>query len=204
MAFRPSAVMFPPDEILWCLNTHVAHKLPSGGFAPHPRVNIAHTVVLRQGSLAAWFFTSIKDGSVKKKKRPNLMISNVIDHFCRHRPPEMADMPVAFFVAYESEKTHDPVRSIKYIMANELEVRCSQKMSSFVSIIMQYSQSCVFCRVSCALLMRLPLPRSQDFCSSGLILPPATITSCIAYGHPPQSRSHFATLFKHYISNQII
>ena len=115
--------MFPPDEILWCLNTHVAHKLPSGGFAPHPRVNIAHTVVLRQGILAAWFFTSIKDGSVKKKKRPNLIISNVIDHFCRHRPPEMADMPVAFFVAYESEKTHDPVRSIKYIMANELEVR---------------------------------------------------------------------------------
>lgn len=55
--------MFPPDEILWLLNTHVSHKLPSGSFAPHPRVNISHTVVLRQGILAAWFFTSVKDGS---------------------------------------------------------------------------------------------------------------------------------------------
>jgi hypothetical protein len=55
--------MFPPDEILWLLNTHVSHKLPSGSFAPHPRVNIPHTVVLRQGILAAWFFTSVKDGS---------------------------------------------------------------------------------------------------------------------------------------------
>ena len=34
-------------------------------------------------------------------------------------------MPVAFFVAYESERIQDPVRSIKYIMANELEVRIS-------------------------------------------------------------------------------
>jgi hypothetical protein len=118
--------MFPPDEVLWCLNTHVGHKLPSGGFAPHPRVNIAHTVVLRQGILAAWFFTSIKDGTVKKKKRPNLIVSQVLDHFCRPRPPEMADMPVAFFVAYESDKSQDPVRSIKYIMANELEVQCCQ------------------------------------------------------------------------------
>jgi hypothetical protein len=116
--------MFPPDEMLWCLNMHVAHKLPSGGFAPHPRVSIAHTVVLRQGILAAWFFTSVKDGSIKKKKRQNLIISNIIDHFCRARPPEMADMPVAFFVAYESDKIEDPVRNIKYIMANELEVAC--------------------------------------------------------------------------------
>jgi hypothetical protein len=115
--------MFLPDEMLWCLNTHVTHKLPNGNFAPHLRVSIPHTVVLRQGILAAWFFTSLKDGSVKKKKRHNLLISNVINHFCRPRPPEMADMPVAFFVSYESEKIQDPVRSIKYIMANELEVR---------------------------------------------------------------------------------
>jgi hypothetical protein len=114
--------MFPPDEMLWLLNTHVTHKLPGGGFAPHPRVNIAHTVVLRQGILAAWFFTSIKDGCVKKKKRPNLNISNVIAHFCRRRPPEMEDMPVAFFVSYEAERIQDPVRSIKYIMQNELQV----------------------------------------------------------------------------------
>jgi hypothetical protein len=79
-------------------------------------------VVLRQGILAAWFFTSLKDGSVKKKKRHNLLISNVINHFCRPRPPEFSDLPVAFFVAYESEKVQDPVHSIKYIMANELEV----------------------------------------------------------------------------------
>jgi hypothetical protein len=37
----------------------------------------------------------------------------------------MADMPVAIFVAYESERIQDPVRSIKYIMANELEVPIS-------------------------------------------------------------------------------
>jgi hypothetical protein len=125
--------MFPPDEVLWCLNTYVSFKLPSGGFAPHPRVNIAHTVVLRQGILAAWFFTSLKDGSVKKKKRQNLTISNVIEHFCRPRPPEMADMPVAFFVAYESEKFQDPVRSIKYIMADELQVRRMLCVARFAS-----------------------------------------------------------------------
>ncbi len=126
--------MFPPDEVLWCLNTYVSHKLPSGGFAPHPRVNVAHTVVLRQGILSAWFFTSVKDGCVKKKKRQNLSISNLIEHLCRPRPPEMADMPVAFFIAYESEKLQDPVRSIKYIMADELQVRrCGRSRFQFVA-----------------------------------------------------------------------
>jgi hypothetical protein len=172
--------MFPPDEMLWCLNTRLTQKLPGGLLAPHVRVNIAHTVVLRRGILAAWFFTSVKDGSVKKKKRYNLTVSNVIAHFCRPRPPELADMPVAFFVAYDSKSGGDPVRKFKYIMESELQVCkcCAMKLELRNSQVRAR-------RNSYALRLRSEQTASATFpdsFSSGRTLPPATTTSFTACG----------------------
>ena len=50
-------------------------------------IHVPHTIVIENGLITDWYFPSVKDGSLLKKRRVNLTSQNIIEEFSKHSHP---------------------------------------------------------------------------------------------------------------------
>jgi len=76
-------------------------------------VIIPHTVLFRFQQPAAWYFTSVQDGSLKRKHRHNLTPSHVIEIFEKATVHNASGIAASFI--YTEIKNGDPVTTVEFL-----------------------------------------------------------------------------------------
>ena len=92
------------------------------------QVHIPETIVLNMGIIVAWFFTSKKDGSVRRKKRANMTKENVAAMLLVNLKKNVKTLGLSNAVVPAATVTYNAtdseglkIQNVRYLMENEVD-----------------------------------------------------------------------------------